>query len=536
MPEGYRGRLFTVSDVLLAIVILWIPVETMTYQRGVQEAFVFTGLWMGMLFTAAMYSRRTTGNPVTLFPVFQAFLVVGGHTLVLEAGLALAAFLGCLAYGVRTGAGTRRNLLDSTRFLLVSLLSVRAASWLIQPHRGELLAGYPQATAGMTTAVVLVVLLNSLGRMLVEMPPPRRIPGELLSAVRSTVYPVLVAAFVVPAVLENARMPAAGWPWTVPACTVAVIALQTIVSLLLDRARFTHSRSLFLESEIGSHTRVLSAMETPLEALRKLASFWCRSASPEAVRVTWRNTSILCPTSAGLPPGTPLTLRGGAGLLMEIWSTPLTPMDSERLDIFITQTETVLLNLEMRQRVGREGWECLEAMVSSLDITDLRRAGYSKRVAGIARRLGRRMGLPVGELDDLEMAAMLHLTAFMLERAEEDWEAEFSNQPREAHFELPPEVLRGIRHLPENFDGSGKPEGLRGPEIPRLSRILAVACAFATGLESRSEESALQEIHHRSGSIYDPAVVSVLDGLLADDEGGVAEGAAGRRTGGRHPA
>jgi hypothetical protein len=489
---------------------------------------------MGMLFTAAMYSRRTTGNQVTLFPVFQAFMAVSGFTFIQEIGFALAAFLGCHAYGIRTGTGTGRNYSDSIRFALVSVFAVRAVACIIQPIREEVLAGYPQASIALVGAIILLVLINSAARVLAEAGSPADFLRELTPTVKSVIYPLVVAVMMVPAVIVNGSLAGPEWPWTIPACTLAVIALQSIISLLLDRARFTHTRSLFLENEISGHTRILASMETPMDALRKLASFWYGSASPVALRVTWGNTSIICPTLGGLPREEPLTLQGEAGLVMDIWPTPMTPMDSERLDIFITQTETVLTNLELRQRVSREGWQCLEAMVSSLDITDLRRAGYSKRVAEIARRIGRRMGLQVGSLDDLEMAAMLHLTSFMLEKAEEDWQTTFSSNPAQVHFELPPEVLSGIRHVTENFDGTGLPEGLRAEEIPQISRILAVACSFATGKESHSEPLALQEIHNRSGSIYDPAVVEVLEGLIMDDRD-IRDAVPRRYAGSRHP-
>jgi response regulator RpfG family c-di-GMP phosphodiesterase len=66
-----------------------------------------------------------------------------------------------------------------------------------------------------------------------------------------------------------------------------------------------------------------------------------------------------------------------------------------------------------------------------------------------------------------------------------------------------------IRTHHERFDGTGYPGGLRGSEIPRLGRLLAVAIAFA---ESDQEHAAtLEGIRQGSGTAFDPEAVTVLE-------------------------
>ena len=107
------------------------------------------------------------------------------------------------------------------------------------------------------------------------------------------------------------------------------------------------------------------------------------------------------------------------------------------------------------------------------------------------------------------------------EKAEEDWQEVFPSGPTRTQFQLPPEVVKGIRHMTENYDGTGRPEGLSGKSIPLISRILSVASSFVAGSSNQSAESAMLEIRRRSGLIYDPDLVEVM-GSIAPVEDRVA--------------
>ncbi len=78
-----------------------------------------------------------------------------------------------------------------------------------------------------------------------------------------------------------------------------------------------------------------------------------------------------------------------------------------------------------------------------------------------------------------------------------------------------------ILHHHEKYDGSGYPEGLKGEEIPFLSRVLHVVDAFCAMTMERayrkamSQKEALEEIKQHAGSMYDPVVVDALEAVLA---------------------
>jgi len=511
--SGSRLTLFTGAAAIL--LILWVPV-THIELPGVNQYFMLLCIWFGLMYTLAMQSFRTIGYPVTLFPIFQGYMALTGYTVLQETGFMVAAFLGMVVYTVRIGESSREIVPSSTRFMLVTLLSLRIVTFILQPYRSSILASEYLTAAALVGAVLVSVLLNQTLHILIEFRGPGNIRQVLGRYTRSVVYPGFFVLFLLPAAMQT-KVPSSNvWEWNLVTGVMTIIVIQTGLSLLLDRARFSHSRTRFLENELGKHSEILTGLDTSIEALRILARFWFQAAEPEAVRVSWKNISFICPT--GFDPGgrAPLRREGEEGLALEIWPTARTTLDRDRVEIFILQTETVLKNLELRDSVLKSGWKCLEAMVYSLDKSDSRRTGYSRIVADIAKEIGLKLGMSTGELEDLEMSAMLHLTAAILEKAKEDWQEVFSSDPTRTQFQLPPEVVSGIRHMTENFDGSGKPEGLAGGSIPLISRILAVASNYVADATGQSSESALIELKRRSGLIFDPEIVRVMETIAVD--------------------
>lgn len=90
-------------------------------------------------------------------------------------------------------------------------------------------------------------------------------------------------------------------------------------------------------------------------------------------------------------------------------------------------------------------------------------------------------------------------------------------------FEFSDEVKRAIVHHHERYDGTGYPEGLKGEEIPLISRVLAVVDSFNALISERpyrnklSPQKALQEIKMHSGTFYDPKVVNALSSLKIEN-------------------
>ena len=72
------------------------------------------------------------------------------------------------------------------------------------------------------------------------------------------------------------------------------------------------------------------------------------------------------------------------------------------------------------------------------------------------------------------------------------------------------DLLPGVRHHHERYDGKGYPDGLKGEEIPRVARFLAVADTYDAMTSNRpyrlglDPAVALREIETMAGSQFDP--------------------------------
>jgi response regulator RpfG family c-di-GMP phosphodiesterase len=81
------------------------------------------------------------------------------------------------------------------------------------------------------------------------------------------------------------------------------------------------------------------------------------------------------------------------------------------------------------------------------------------------------------------------------------------------------EVADAVRFQRENFDGSGRPRGLRGEQIPITSRIIRVADEYASLTQPQgpslaiSHEAAVENLRARIGKDFDPPIVEALVNL-----------------------
>jgi HD-GYP domain-containing protein (c-di-GMP phosphodiesterase class II) len=162
-----------------------------------------------------------------------------------------------------------------------------------------------------------------------------------------------------------------------------------------------------------------------------------------------------------------------------------------------------------------------------LDLKDLNTGVHSTRLAEWGMRVGQELGLCEEELQNLEVAALLHdigkvgiPDAILRKPAKLDAD-EYALMKK--HPEYGWAVLRivpgferaalDILHHHENYDGKGYPAGLKETEIPVVSRIVSVIDAFDAMVSSRPyrhglpPEEAVRRLVESSGTQFDPAVV-----------------------------
>jgi len=176
----------------------------------------------------------------------------------------------------------------------------------------------------------------------------------------------------------------------------------------------------------------------------------------------------------------------------------------------------------------------IQSLALAIDAKDQNSHRHVLRVQRYAVATAKHMGLPTGELEALKTGALLHdigklgVPEYVLlkpGRLTDDEFAKIKKHPEigaaileEVTFPWP--VLPVIRSHHEHWDGSGYPDGLRGEEIPRTARILAVADVYDALTSSRSHrgawghEAALAELRREAGAKFDPAAVAAFDRVI----------------------
>lgn len=131
-------------------------------------------------------------------------------------------------------------------------------------------------------------------------------------------------------------------------------------------------------------------------------------------------------------------------------------------------------------------------LANVIEAKDAYTDGHTRRVGSICKAIGERMGLPREQINNLEMAGVIHdigkvgVSEAILNKPGKLSPEEFDvmkNHTVIGETILKPlgslrDCLDAVRHHHEKLDGSGYPDGLKSSEISIEARILAVADIF----------------------------------------------------------
>jgi putative nucleotidyltransferase with HDIG domain len=172
--------------------------------------------------------------------------------------------------------------------------------------------------------------------------------------------------------------------------------------------------------------------------------------------------------------------------------------------------------------------------------------GHARHVATLAEALGGRLGYSDAELHTLSIAAVLHdigkfgISDEVLTKpgplTDEEWTQIREHPVRGAEllerFPFLADAARIVRSHHERYDGTGYPDRIAGPDIPRGARILAVANAVDAMVSGRpyrerstrrlSPEEVRAELQRFAATQFDPEIVQAFLGL-ADEHPGLLQ-------------
>ena len=232
----------------------------------------------------------------------------------------------------------------------------------------------------------------------------------------------------------------------------------------------------------------------------------------------------------------PLVLRGeviGLVALLDQRSRDFTEVEVATAEAVGRQLAQALEHARLYDEVKHLHLGNLRALSAALSAKDHYTVGHAGRVAAYMTMLGAELGWPREHLTRVENVAFLHdigkigVSDRVLLKAgpltSEEWVLMRQHPGISAEIVRPlfdSELVVGVRHHHERFDGNGYPDGLAGEDIPLIARALCVAdCYDAMSCErpyrhALSYRQCLPELRRCSGTQFDPEMVAAFLGVL----------------------
>ncbi len=201
---------------------------------------------------------------------------------------------------------------------------------------------------------------------------------------------------------------------------------------------------------------------------------------------------------------------------------------------FNRMSESVKEAFEKVQRAARENQELflasIRALAAAIDAKDPYTRGHSERVARYASAIAREMGLSPDEVRKTRLSALLHdvgkigiddrIIRKPTALTDEEFELMKAHPAKGAAImETIPQladIIPGMKHHHEKWEGGGYPDGLKGEEIPMQARIVAVADAFDAMTTTRPYQKAMEvtyvlaRLREMANKRFDSKVIEAL--------------------------
>lgn len=175
-------------------------------------------------------------------------------------------------------------------------------------------------------------------------------------------------------------------------------------------------------------------------------------------------------------------------------------------------------------------YKTIEVIMNTLCEKNIREQKHSKRVSELSGLIGLALNLSKSRIKEIETAGLMHdigKTAIddkILNKP--DKLDKYERDEIRRHPEIGYRILSSVNEYAllakyvlahhERWDGKGYPEGLKGKDIPLVSRIIAVADSYDAMTNDRpyrkalDKKVAIQEIIDNSEIKYDPEIVKVF--------------------------
>jgi HD-GYP domain-containing protein (c-di-GMP phosphodiesterase class II) len=205
-------------------------------------------------------------------------------------------------------------------------------------------------------------------------------------------------------------------------------------------------------------------------------------------------------------------------------------VDSKLLNSIANESAIYLENAVLFEDVHGLMMGLLHSLTSAVDAKDAYTCGHSERVALLSTLLAKEAGLDERAVERIYMAGLLHdvgkigVPESVLQKPGKLTAEEFEQMKKHpaigAHIlqdvKQISDLIPGVLHHHERYDGKGYPDGLAGQSIPLMGRIICLADCFDAMTSTRTYRKALPlevtlaDIRRCSGTQFDPALTEAF--------------------------
>lgn len=208
----------------------------------------------------------------------------------------------------------------------------------------------------------------------------------------------------------------------------------------------------------------------------------------------------------------------------------------ENIEVIIASAED---NMYMKKTLnrGKKKEDAFNIILDKLYGEYPAEAEHARKTSEICKKIARKMKLSEAEINKVSKAAYLHdIGKVALDKevaSKNEYMIDDTYKEMKMHPVVGYRILNAFDHTidlanivmghHERWDGTGYPQGLKGKETPKLSRIIAVGERFddmTTDKDYRqaiSIDDALDEMKRNVGTHYDPEVVEALEKVIAEE-------------------
>ncbi len=233
----------------------------------------------------------------------------------------------------------------------------------------------------------------------------------------------------------------------------------------------------------------------------------------------------------------PLIVRDKAiGVMNSFTNEPPIQPDLDLLTSLANNIAIAIDNAEAYERLKQSFLQTVQSLISAVEAKDLYTESHSLRVSQYAELICKEMGYDESFREKVKIAGLLHdigkigISDSILNKKGKLTREEYviiKRHPAIAcrilkGIELDDDIINGIRHHHERYDGKGYPGYFREEDIPIIAAIISVADAFDAMTSKRSYKEAIsfdqaaEELIRNKGTQFNPEVVDSFITIYKD--------------------